>query len=98
MSRHSSHCREIRPSFESGHSGVHSLEATTQSPSHIPIAEGCLFLRYFWKVGLPLQSKQGNQLSSRVDMGGTELSSNCCAEIHVPLDLRRVSQGISGVA
>ena len=29
-------------------------------------------------------------------MGCMELSSNYCAEIGVPLDLRRVSQGISG--
>ena len=26
-----------------------------------------------------------------------ELSSSCCAEIGVPIDLRRLSQGISGV-
>ena len=51
-----------------------------------------------WKVGLPLQSKPGNQLSSRDDLGCTELSTSCCAEISLPLDLRRVSQGISGVA
>ena len=36
----------------------------TQGPSHIPIAEGSLLLRCLWKVGLPLQSKTGNQLSS----------------------------------
>ena len=30
-------------------------------------------------------------------MGYTELSSISCAEIGVPIDLRRVSQGISGV-
>ena len=28
----------------------------------------------------------------------TELSLTCCAKFGVPLDLRRVSQGISGVA
>ena len=39
-----------------------------------------------------------NQLSSRNDVWCTELSLSCCAEIGVPLDLRRVSQGISGVA
>ena len=66
----------------------------TQGPSHIPIAEGKLILRCLWKVGLPLQSKTGNQLSSRDDMGCTELSSSCCTEIDVPLDLRRRSQGI----
>ena len=39
-----------------------------------------------------------DQLSSRGDMGCTELSSNSCPEIGVPIDLRWVSQGISGVA
>ena len=31
-------------------------------------------------------------------MGWMELSSSPCAEIGIPIDLRRVSQGISGVA
>ena len=31
-------------------------------------------------------------------MGSMVLSSSSCAEIGVPIDLRRVSQGISGVA
>ena len=31
-------------------------------------------------------------------MGCMELSSSSCADIGVPIDLRRVSQGISGVA
>ena len=31
-------------------------------------------------------------------MGCIELSSSSCAEIGVPIDLRRVSQGMSGVA
>ena len=74
------------------------LRQQTQGSSHIPIAEGSLLLRCLWKVGLPLQSKTGNQLSSRDDMGCTELSSSCCAEVGGPLDLRRVSQGISGVS
>ena len=74
------------------------LRKQTQGPSDILIAEGSLLLRCLWKVGIPLQSKPGNQLSSRDDLGYTELSSSCCAEIGVPLDLRRVSQGISGVA
>ena len=38
-----------------------------------------------------------NQLSSRDDMGCMELSSRSCAEIGVPIDFRRVSQGISVV-
>ena len=69
-----------------------------QGPSHIPIAEGSLLLKCLWKAGLPLQPKPGYQLSSRDDMGCMELSSSCCAEMDVPLDLRWVSQGISGVS
>ena len=42
--------------------------------------------------------KSGNQLSPRDNLVCTELSSSCCAEIGAPLDLRRVSQGISGSA
>ena len=38
------------------------LRQPTQGTSHIHIAEGSLRLRCFWKVGLPLQLKQGNQL------------------------------------
>ena len=49
-----------RPSFESGHFGVHSAWGRKQSPSHIPIAEGSLLLRSLCKVGLPVQSKTGN--------------------------------------
>ena len=74
------------------------LRQQIQGPSHIHIAEGSLVFRCLWKVGLPLQSKTGNQLSSREDCGCMELSSSCCAEIGVPLYLRWVSQGISGVA
>ena len=37
-------------------------------------------------------------LSSRSDMASMELTSSSCAEIGVPQYLRRVSQGISGVA
>ena len=58
-----------------------------QGPSHICIAEGSLLLSCLWKVGLRVQSKPGNQFSSRDDMGCTELSSFCCAEIGVPLVL-----------
>ena len=67
----------------------------TQSPSHIPIAEGKLHLSCCWKVGSDLQSKTGNQLSSWVDMECMELSSCCCTDINIHIDLRRVSQGIS---
>ena len=74
------------------------LRQQIQGPSHIPLAEGRLLLRCWWKVGLPVQWNPGNQLCSRDDMGCMELSSSSCAEIVVPIDLRRVSQGISVVA
>ena len=70
----------------------------TQGPSRIPIAEPSLLLRCLWKVGIPLHSKPGNQLSSLDNLVCSELSSSCCAEIGFPLDLRRVSQGISPVS
>ena len=79
------------------HGPLH-LRQKTQGPSHIPIAEGKLHLRCLWKVGSPLQSKTGNQLSSWDDMGCMELSSSCCTEINIHIDLRRVSQGISVVS
>ena len=40
------------------------LRQKTQGPSHIPIAEGRLLLRCFFKVGLTVQQNPGNQLSS----------------------------------
>ena len=77
--------------------GPFHFRQQAQGPSHIPIAEGRLHFRCYWKVGMPLLSTPGNQLSSQDDFGCTKLSSRCCAEIGVPLDLRRLSQGISGV-
>ena len=71
--------------------------ANSRSVSHT-FAEGSLLFRCLWKVVIPLHSKPGNQLSSQNDVGCTKLSLSCCAEIGVPLDLRWVSQGISGVA
>ena len=67
-------------------------------PTHIPLAERSLLLRCLWKVGIPPVSKPDNQLSFREVLGYTELSSSCCAEFRVPLDLGRCSWGISGVA
>ena len=78
--------------------GPFQLRLKTQGPSHIPTAEGKLLLRCLWKVGLPLQSKTRNQLSSRDETGSMDLSSSCSNEIDVPLDLRRVSQGFSCVS
>ena len=77
--------------------GQFGLKHKTQGPSHILIPKGKLFLRCWWKDGLPLQSKTGNQLSSPDDMGFPDLSSCCFTEIDVPIDLRWVSQGISGL-
>ena len=74
------------------------LRQQTQRPSHIPIAAGRILLSCLWKVGLLFQLNPGNPLSSRDDMASMELSSSSCAEIGVPLDLRRVYQGISVVA
>ena len=74
--------------------GPFHLRQKTQGPSHIPIAEGKLHLKCLWKVGLPLQSKTENHLSSQDNMGCTELSLRSCTEIDVPLDLRWVSHRI----
>ena len=74
------------------------LRQQIQGPSHIPIAEGSLLLSFLWKVGIPLQSNPRNQLSPGDDLVCRELSSICCSEICVPIDLRRVSQGISEVS
>ena len=71
------------------------MRQETHGPSHIPIAEGHLHLRCWWKVGSNLQSKTGNQLSSWDDMGCMQLSSSCCSDINIHINLSRVSQGIS---
>ena len=78
--------------------GPFHFRQETQRPSHIPIAEGKLHLRCWWKVGSKLQSNIGNQLSTWDDMGCMELSSSCCTEINIHIDLRWVSQGISVVS
>ena len=44
--------------------GPFLLRQKIQCPSHTPIAEGNLLLRYLWKGGSTLQSKTGNKLSS----------------------------------
>ena len=71
------------------------LRQKTQGPSNLPIGEGKLQLRFWWKVGLYLQSKTDNQLSSWDNIGCMELSSRCCTDINIHIDLRCVSQGIS---
>ena len=97
MTLNFSHCREIRDSWGRASRGPFHLRQKTQGPSHTPIAEGKLRLRCLWKVGSPLKSKTGNQLSSWDDMGFMELSSSCCTEINIHIDLRRLSQRISVV-
>ena len=76
--------------------GPFRLKHKTQGPSHIHIPKGKLLLRCLWKDGLPPQSKTGNQLSSPDDMGCPDCSSCCFTDIDVRIDLRWLSQGISG--
>ena len=78
--------------------GPFHLREKTQGPSHIPIAEGKLLLRCLWNVGSPLQTKSGNHLSSFDDMWCMVLSSSCCTEINIHIDLRLVSLGICVVS
>ena len=78
--------------------GPFHLRQKTQGPSHIPTADGKLLLRCLWKVGSPLQSKTGNQISSYDDMGFMELSSSCYTEINIHIVLRLVSQLIAVVS
>ena len=42
------------------------IQKQTLCPTHIPIDERILLLRCLWKVGIPLVSKPGNQLSCQV--------------------------------
>ena len=77
--------------------GPFYLKEKTQGPYHVHIPEGKLLLSCLRKDGLPLHSKTGNQLSSPDVMGCRDLSSCCFTEIDVPIDLRWVSQGISGL-
>ena len=77
--------------------GPFLLKHKTQDPSHLHIPKGKLLLSCLWKEGLPLHSKTGNQLSSPGNMECPGFSSCCFTEIDVPIDLRWVSQGISGL-
>ena len=77
--------------------GPFQLKHKTQGPTHIHIPKGKLLLRCLWKDGLPLHSKTGNKVSSPDNMGGPGLSYCCFTEIDVPIDLRWVSQGNSGL-
>ena len=53
--------------------GPFHLRQQIQGPSHIPIGDRSLLLRCEWKVGIPLEVKQGNRPSSRYDLLYTEL-------------------------
>ena len=77
--------------------GPFPLKHKTQGPSHIRIPKGKFILSCLWKDILPLQSKTGKQLSSPDEMACLGLSSCCFTEIDVPIDLKCVSQGISGL-
>ena len=77
--------------------GPFRLKHKTEGPSHIHIPKGKLLLRCLSKDGLTLHSKTGNQLSSPDDMWCPGFSSCCFPGIDVPIDLRWVSQGISGL-
>ena len=85
------------PAFFRVRASLGPLHLRQQIPglSHIPVAERRLLLRGLWKVGIPLELKPGNQLSSRDDLEYMELSWSSCAEFGVPLDLGRCSRGIS---
>ena len=74
------------------------LRQKIQGRSHIAIADRSLLLRCLWKVSIPHVSKPGNQLLSPDYLGYTELSSSCCADLGVPLDLGQCALGTSGVA
>ena len=74
------------------------LRQQTHGATHIPIGARSLLLRFLWKVGIPLVLKPDNQLSFQEVLGYTELSSSCCAEFGVPLDIKRCSWVIFGVA
>ena len=56
--------------------GPFHLRQNTKGPSLIATAEGKLLLRCLCKVGSPLPSKSGNQISSWDDMRCMELSSS----------------------
>ena len=89
--------RDIWPSFESGRLGVHFV----WSIKHWVLLT-YIFLRenYSWgscgKMAY-LFIRSRNQLSSSDDMVCPGFSSCCFTEIDVPIDLRWVSQGISGL-
>ena len=98
MSLHLKHCRETRPSFESGHLGSIILEAeNTESLSHSYFG-GKAPIEVLVESWLTSSVEDRESFSSPDDMGCTEVSSSCSNEIDDPLYLRRFSQGISRVS
>ena len=63
------------------------LRQQTQGLMHIHIGERVFLLRCLWKVGIPVVSKSDSNLSFLEILWYTELSSSCCAEFPVPLDI-----------
>ena len=78
--------------------GPFHFRQKTHGPSHIHSAEGKLLFRCLLNVDSPLHSNTGNQLSSWDNIGCMEVSSSCCTEINIHIDLRLVSQRISLVS
>ena len=89
MSLHLRHCRESRPSFESGHLGAIILEAeNTESLSHNYFG-GKAHREMLVKSWLTSSVEYREPFSSPDDMGCTEVSSSGSNEIDDPLYLRR---------
>ena len=76
-----------------GDIGVFLNSGTTRG---VPLefqGENNLLLRRGRNVGIPLQTKQGNGPSSRVEEGKPGLFLNCGGKLRVPLEWRRVCWG-----
>ena len=93
-----SHCKEIRPSFESCLSRYIPLETESTESLSPTYCWGKTPLEVLVEKWLTTSVKSYNQLSSWDDMCRMELSSSCCAEMNIHIDLRRVSQRISVVS
>lgn len=63
-----------------------SFRQELRGSSRGSIDETALLLGCEWKVGIPLELKQGNQPSSQDEVGNTGLSSSCCVILVLPLE------------
>ena len=71
---HSNHCHEISPYVELwGTQCPFNLEQGPRGPSPVSTGETRQHFQCEWNIGIPLQSKNENQPSSRDDLGYTEL-------------------------